>query len=148
MSNADFRVTHHGSISLIEPLTSDAVAWFADNVPDDAQYLGNKLSVEPRYLDDIVAGMEADGLLQWTAEVERREITYTDAPVEYDYTGFGTRDEGVIGKTPRGRDLRKVSTKAGFYTENQRMRYGSGLHYALTQERFDEMKDLVLAVAK
>ena len=37
MSTADFRVENHGSIFLIEPLTSDASAWFADSIGDDTQ---------------------------------------------------------------------------------------------------------------
>jgi hypothetical protein len=81
-------------------------------------------------------------------EEKPRDVTFTDAPAEYDYTGFGAREEEIVGKTRQGRPVRKVSTVAGFYTENQRMRYGSGCHFAATQERWDEIKDHILVEEK
>lgn len=58
----DVTVSNHGSIALVRPLTDAARDWLRDNVQDNAQYLGASLAVEPRYIDDLVAGMESAGL--------------------------------------------------------------------------------------
>ena len=47
---------------LVRPLTRDAETWIADNVPD-APWFHAALAVEPRYLDNLLAGMRADGLI-------------------------------------------------------------------------------------
>ena len=59
----DFTITNHGSIVIIEPLTEAAIDWVAEHIPEDAQRWGRAgVVVEPRYVGDIVAGIEADGL--------------------------------------------------------------------------------------
>jgi hypothetical protein len=58
----DFTVANHGSIFLLNPLTAEATAWVEENIPGDAQYFGNAVAVEHRYIDDIVVGIRADGL--------------------------------------------------------------------------------------
>lgn len=58
----DVTITNHGSIFLFDLLTPAAKDWVADNVPDDATYLGWSLVVEHRYASDLAAGMMADGL--------------------------------------------------------------------------------------
>jgi hypothetical protein len=58
----DASVENHGSITLVRPLTGAAKTWLEENVQEDAQYLGSALAVEPRYVDDLVAGMTGDGL--------------------------------------------------------------------------------------
>lgn len=49
-----FRVEHHGSVSLVRPQTDAAREWLQEHT--DGQWLGSALAVEPRYLDDLLAG--------------------------------------------------------------------------------------------
>jgi hypothetical protein len=65
----------------------------------------------------------------------RLVVTYTTAPVAYD--GFGTETLAVVG-TLKGKEVRKVDTPEQ-HVEWQRQRYGSGLHYALSQAQFDDL---------
>ena len=58
----DVELSLHGSIDLLTPLTPEAQAWMNENIPDDAQWFGSGLAVEPRYVPDIVQGMIDDGL--------------------------------------------------------------------------------------
>ena len=60
--NADFAVENHGSIFLLQPLTPEAQAWIDEFIPEDAQYLGSAVSVEHRYIVDIVDGIKEEGL--------------------------------------------------------------------------------------
>ena len=52
----------HGSIWLARPLTQRAVAWLADTAPEDAQFLGSAMAVEPRYVDGVCDAARAAGL--------------------------------------------------------------------------------------
>lgn len=59
----DARVENHGTIFLVRPLTPLAESWLDSHVDqEDAQHFGNALVVEHRYVQDLVAGMQADGL--------------------------------------------------------------------------------------
>ncbi len=60
----DFHITNHGTIWLIRPVTEAATEWLDRNIGHgpDVQYLGTSVAVEPRYVDDILAGIECDGL--------------------------------------------------------------------------------------
>jgi hypothetical protein len=58
----DVQFENHGSIWLARPLTNAGLAWVEDNIPDDAQWFARAIVVEPRYVGDIVEGMQADGL--------------------------------------------------------------------------------------
>ena len=62
VNNRDFEVQNEGTIYLLRPLTPAARAWVAGYIPDDAQYFGDAVVVEHRYIRDIVAGIVADGL--------------------------------------------------------------------------------------
>lgn len=60
-----FSIENHGSIILVRPLTAAAKAWLKETAPDDAQFLGNAMAVEPRCLDGVLdaiadAGMDDD----------------------------------------------------------------------------------------
>ena len=58
----DVVVDWHGSIVIVRPKTPEARAWIGQHVSDDCQYWCGGVVVEPRYLDDLVVGMQADGL--------------------------------------------------------------------------------------
>lgn len=60
---ADVTVLDHGSLAGVWPLSERAKDWIAENVSDDASWFGRQLVVEPRYLEDLLAGMVADGLV-------------------------------------------------------------------------------------
>ena len=57
----DFSVSGHGSLALVHLHSVMAQNWVSDYV-SEPMYHGYALVVEPRYLDDLIAGMEADGL--------------------------------------------------------------------------------------
>lgn len=58
----DVIVWNHGSVVLIRPVTDAAEQWIDEHVQDDAQWFGPALVVEPRYVDDLIAGMREAGL--------------------------------------------------------------------------------------
>jgi hypothetical protein len=60
----DIRFENHGSIMLIRPKTDAGTEWCDEHLPDDAQMFGNANATvcEPRYVGDIINGMQSDGL--------------------------------------------------------------------------------------
>lgn len=53
------------SIYLIRPVSDAASSWIDEHVqPEPWQWLGGALAVEHRYIDALVEGMEADGLVR------------------------------------------------------------------------------------
>jgi hypothetical protein len=64
----DFTVTNAGSLVLLTPNTNAAQQWIDEHIPSDAQTFGLSIVVEPRYIQDILYGIESDGL---TIEVEQ-----------------------------------------------------------------------------
>ena len=58
----DFTIENHGSIWLLSTNTDAASDWVTEHIPDDAQTWGPSIVVEPRYVDNIVAGIQAAGL--------------------------------------------------------------------------------------
>lgn len=46
----------------LQPLTQAARDWIADHVDDEAQYWGDALVVEPRYVEALATGMAEAGL--------------------------------------------------------------------------------------
>jgi hypothetical protein len=58
----DFTVSDHGTIFLLQPHTDAAVDWVNAYLPEDATWFGPSVAVEHRYIRDIVAGIQADGL--------------------------------------------------------------------------------------
>jgi hypothetical protein len=59
----DFQFSNHGSIWLARPMTDAGREWIDENFDSEAQwFFGGSLAVEPRYIGDIVEGMQADGL--------------------------------------------------------------------------------------
>jgi hypothetical protein len=59
---ADVEVNDQGSIVLVTPMSEAATDWIAENVQDGATYWGPSLVVEHRFADDLIAGMQSDGL--------------------------------------------------------------------------------------
>lgn len=59
--SADFSVTNHGSIVLVEPTTDAAHKHLLDNTGEEAQWLGRALVVEPRYLSGLAAALADEG---------------------------------------------------------------------------------------
>ena len=59
----DVNVENHGSIVTFSPLNDSAKDWIKENVKTEPwQFLGKKLAVEPRYVQNLIDGMENDGL--------------------------------------------------------------------------------------
>ena len=59
----DFLLSNHGSIVLLEPQSDSAVAWIDDNLDQDHMLFGAAVVIEPRYVSEIVAGIQRDGLV-------------------------------------------------------------------------------------
>jgi hypothetical protein len=62
--SADFAIESHGSIFLLKPLTPSAITWFEEHIAQDNGYQPHfpAVVVEHRYIADIVAGIQNDGL--------------------------------------------------------------------------------------
>ena len=61
-SRPDFSLENHGSIVLMRPNTAAARRWLEATSPDDAQFFGRAMAIEPRYVAGAVAAALADGL--------------------------------------------------------------------------------------
>lgn len=69
-------------------------------------------------------------------------ITYTDAPERYDYDAARTIVGNVATIVNNERVIRKVEhTDGEWHRDQQRIRYQSGNHVALTEEQFAEWKE-------
>jgi hypothetical protein len=53
----DFFAENHGSIFLLRPVTPAGFAWVSEHIPEDAQFFGEAVCVEHRYIADIVEGI-------------------------------------------------------------------------------------------
>jgi hypothetical protein len=60
---ADFLVTDGGSVYLVQPLTTAARTYLLRVVGKEAQFLGNAVAVEHRYVGDFVAALAEDGFV-------------------------------------------------------------------------------------
>ncbi len=60
--NEDALVENHGSVMLLRCKTTPATDWAELNLTDDALRFGDAIVIEPRYVPDIISGMQADGL--------------------------------------------------------------------------------------
>jgi hypothetical protein len=59
----DVNVENHGSIVTFNLLNDSAKNWIKDNVKTEPwQWIGKKLTVEPRCVQNLIDGMENDGL--------------------------------------------------------------------------------------
>jgi hypothetical protein len=60
---ADYAVQNEGSIVLLWPITTLAVEWVEEHLPEDRQTWGNAVVIDARYAYDIIEGLGADGLV-------------------------------------------------------------------------------------
>lgn len=58
----DFTIENHGSIFLLRPNTVVAREWIVQNIQPDAQWYGDAVAVEHRYIDDIIDGITNAGM--------------------------------------------------------------------------------------
>ena len=59
----DVSVRDEGSVVIVTPQTDAAKAWAEENVSIEGwQWAGGGFAVDPRMLDNLLAGMEEDGL--------------------------------------------------------------------------------------
>jgi hypothetical protein len=59
----DVLVRNEGSVVIVTPQTDAAKEWVEENVETSGwQWLGGGFAVEPRMLDNLLEGMDADGL--------------------------------------------------------------------------------------
>lgn len=57
----DFRVTNHGSLWAVQPLTDAARDWLTDNIVGENQWIAGALAVEPRYVEPLLGGITDAG---------------------------------------------------------------------------------------
>jgi hypothetical protein len=58
---SSFTIENHGTIVLVRPLDADVNEWLHEHT--DGQWMGNALAVEPRYVEDLVLGLEGEGFV-------------------------------------------------------------------------------------
>jgi hypothetical protein len=59
----DLDFAFFGSIVLCTPLTDEGQRWIDEHIDPEAQWYGASLIVEPRYIDNLLAGALAGGLV-------------------------------------------------------------------------------------
>ena len=57
----DFKIYDHGSILIVQPITQAAHEWTEISIDPDAQWWGHGFVVEPRYIENLIDGITADG---------------------------------------------------------------------------------------
>jgi len=53
------RVESHGTLLLVHGVNDRSRRWLARTAPDGAMFWGKALVVEPRYLDNVMAAVDA-----------------------------------------------------------------------------------------
>ncbi|SRR6266404_1902414 len=74
----DFLIENHGSIFLLKPQTDSATSWIEEHIGEDNGYQPYypTVVVEHRYIADIVAGIQGDGLAVFSpTKVAEQETT-------------------------------------------------------------------------
>jgi len=62
VAGPDFSLANRGSISILQPLTDAGREWIGEHIPSDALTWCGGIVIEHRLVDDIVCGIECDGL--------------------------------------------------------------------------------------
>jgi hypothetical protein len=60
---SDFDLTNQGSLMILVPVSEAAQEWANEHLPDDAMKWGGGFVIEHRFIDNIVDGIEAEGLI-------------------------------------------------------------------------------------
>jgi len=62
--NPDVQIAYCGSVAMVTPRTPEATQWIDENVPLESwQWIGGcSWACEPRYVDQLIEGMQQDGL--------------------------------------------------------------------------------------
>lgn len=55
------QLENHGTIVLARPLDDEAREWLLRTAPEDAQFWGEALVIEPRFVGGVVEAFTADG---------------------------------------------------------------------------------------
>jgi hypothetical protein len=65
MAKQDFTVENHGSVVIIRPNTPAGIDWANENIGagNGFQPYWPAMLFEPRYVDQVISGIKADGLL-------------------------------------------------------------------------------------
>lgn len=59
---SDLHFENHGSLVLVRPMTVKGEEFLRETAPDDAQFMGKAMAVEPRYVGDVCAAAGEAGL--------------------------------------------------------------------------------------
>jgi hypothetical protein len=71
---ADFRVTYHGMVTTITPLSDRCREWLEDKVAIEPwQRFGPSIAIEPRYVEQLAAAMADEGLVMEADNVAEKE---------------------------------------------------------------------------
>ena len=62
MIEPDFKVQIDISISVLHAKTQNAREWVHDHIPDDAQTWCGGIVIEPRFLDNVIEGIQQSGM--------------------------------------------------------------------------------------
>jgi hypothetical protein len=58
---AQAQLENHGSIWLLRPLDGAAREWLNETAPSDAQFFGDALVIEPRYVPGVIEAFTSAG---------------------------------------------------------------------------------------
>lgn len=58
----DLSFENHGSLFLVRPNTRAGKNWLNETAPEDAQFLGSAMAVEPRYVEGVREAAINDGI--------------------------------------------------------------------------------------
>lgn len=55
------KLLNQGTLVMAYPVTDAAAAWLRETAPEDAQFRGRAMAIEPRYVQGVVDAFEAAG---------------------------------------------------------------------------------------
>jgi hypothetical protein len=64
-STPDFILTHHNSLFTLKAVSTVGERWMDEYLPvnnPETQFWGGAIVIEPRYISDILFGIQSDGL--------------------------------------------------------------------------------------
>jgi hypothetical protein len=71
---ADFRITYHGTVTTITPLSGRCRGWLEENVEIEPwQRFGTSIAIEPRYVDQLAEAMIEEGLVMESDELSEKD---------------------------------------------------------------------------